>query len=148
MAFRFPLASVLRVRESIEKREERALLSSQSKRTRLVRQIEEVEVRLAEEAKSRDYALRQSLPAGHLHAMLLDEAADSLAKRGLVEMLQELEKRQEKLKSAYLLAHRECETIKNIENTQRNVFQDKQMRLEQKSLDDILIARYRRADRS
>jgi flagellar FliJ protein len=147
MAFRFSLAAVLRVKESIEKREERALQSSQSKRTRLVRQIEEVDVRIAEEARSRNHALRRSLSAGHLHAMLHGEAADSLVKRGLLEMLRELEKQQEELKGAYLIAHRECETIKNVQHTQRNVFQDKQMRLEQKSLDDIFIARYRKSDR-
>ncbi len=142
MAFRFSLAAVLRLKESIERHEELRLQSAESRRAKLVQQIEEMEGKIANEAGLREQSLRESLPAGHLQAMLRQVAAYALMKEDLVEMLCQVERQCEDLKKVYLRAHSQSETLASLRREQQKVFKDKQTKLEQKYLDDIFISRY------
>src|SRR5271165_2847828 len=91
MAFRFPLATVLRVRESIEKREERALQRIQLEMARVARQIEELTVAMAQAHATRNQALRQPVPGSELHEMLWRIESAAQTKSALLVTLQGLE---------------------------------------------------------
>jgi flagellar biosynthesis chaperone FliJ len=91
MAFRFPLATVLRVKESLEKREERALQRIQLEMARVTHQMEELAEAMTRAYAVRNRALQQAMPAGQLHTMLWEAQAAVEAKSALRITLQELE---------------------------------------------------------
>ncbi len=144
MAFKFSLATVLRVRESIERREERALQAIQMEMARIVRQIEELNAAIARAQSERNEALRQTMPAAHLQAMLAQTQAEMATVKALRGTLQGLEERRLKQLKVYQAAHRDHETMIGMRNEQRDAYLQEQARMEQKYLDDIFIARRQR----
>jgi flagellar FliJ protein len=144
MAFRFPLATVLRVRESLEKREERALQRIQLEMARVARRMEDLTEAMTQAYGARNQALQQAIPAGQLHTMLWEAQAAVEAKNALRITLQGLEEQRLKQMKVYLAAHREHETMINLFNEQRNAYEVEQTRAQQKYLDDIFIARRQR----
>jgi flagellar export protein FliJ len=145
MAFRFPLATVLRVRESIEQREERALQRIQRDMARVVRQIEELNAAIVKARDLQDHALLLAIPAGHLHTMLWEAQAAVEGKKALLISLQILDQEREKQMKVYQAAHRDLESLTNMLNEQRSVYQLEQARTQQKYLDDIFMARRHRS---
>jgi flagellar FliJ protein len=145
MAFRFPLATVLRVKESLEKREERELQRIQLEMARVAHQMEELTKAMTKAYEARNHALQQAMPAGQLHTMLWEARSAAEAKNSLRTNLQGLEEQRLKQMKVYLAAHREHETIINLFNEQRNAYEVEQTRAQQKYLDDIFIARRQRA---
>jgi flagellar export protein FliJ len=145
MAFRFPLATVLRVRESIEQREERALQKIQLEMARVAHQIEELNEAMAKAHAAREQALRKAMPGGELQSMLWQVQAAGETKKALLVTLQELEKLRLQQMKVYQAAHRDHETMINMFNEQRDVYEVDQARSQQKYLDDIFMARRHRA---
>jgi flagellar FliJ protein len=144
MAFRFTLASVLRVRESIERREERALRKIQLEMARVSRQIDQVNAAIAQSQNARNQVLQQPTPAGHLQTMLL-EAQRAVEKRNaLLQTLQTLEQQRNKQMQVYQAAHRDHETLINLADEQRAAHELVESRAQQKYLDDIFMARHHR----
>src|ERR1700744_1461099 len=70
MAFRFPLASVLGFRESVERREELALARVQLEMARVQHEIERVTEDLAEAQRKREECMRKAIPAAEVQSML------------------------------------------------------------------------------
>ena len=144
MPFRFPLATVLRVRESLEKREERALQKIQLEMARVSHQIEELTARIAKSHHAREQAMAQPIPARDLHALLWEVQAAGEKKKALYHDLQTLEQQRDQQIKVYREAHRDRETMTDMSNKQRDVYEQEQARAQQKSLDDIFIARRHR----
>jgi hypothetical protein len=145
MAFRFSLASVLRVRESVEQREERGLQRIQLQMARVMRQIEELNDAMAKAHVAREQALRRTMPGGELQSMLWQVQAAVEVKKTLVVKLQELEELRLQQMKVYQAAHRDHETMINMFNEQRDAYDVEHARGEQKYLDDIFMARRHRA---
>jgi flagellar export protein FliJ len=145
MAFRFPLATVLRVKESIEDREERALQKIQLEMARVARQIEDLNGAMEKAHGARELAMRQAIPGSELQSMLWQVEAAGEAKKALVITLQRLEDLRVQQMKTYQAAHRDHETLINLFNEQRSVHEVEQTRAEQKYLDDIFMARRHRA---
>jgi flagellar FliJ protein len=144
MAFRFPLATVLRVKEGLERREERALQRIQLEMARVSHQIEELTAAIERAHAARNQVLQQAVPAGQLHTMLWEARAAEDSKAALRATLQGLEEQRLKQMKVYLAAHREHETMINLFNEQRSAYEVEQTRAQQKYLDDIFIARRQR----
>jgi flagellar FliJ protein len=144
MAFRFSLATVLRVRESIEQREERALQQIQLEIARVLRQIEELSAAIAKAHDTQEDALRQPVPAGYLHGLLWEAQAAVAQREGLLSTLQALEQQRDKQMKIYRAAHRNHETLISMKRDQRNAYELEQARTQQKSLDDLFMARRHR----
>lgn len=144
MAFRFPLASVLRVREIIEQREERALQRIQMEMARISHQIEELTAVIARVYDAQEEALQQPIPAGVLHSLLWEEQAAIERRKVLLSALQTLEQKREKQIKIYQAAHRNHEALISMKNEQRSRYELEQARTQQKSLDDLFIARRHR----
>ena len=145
MPFRFPLATVLRVRESLEKNEERALQKIQLEMARVSHQIEELTAKIAKSHETREQAMAQPIPARDLHTLLWEVKAATEKKKALHHDLQILEQQRDEQIKAYQDAHRDRETMTDMSNKQRDVYEQEQTRAQQKSLDDIFIARRHRS---
>jgi flagellar export protein FliJ len=145
MAFRFPLATVLRYRESIERREERALQKVQLEMARVSHQIEELNAAIARAHSTTEQALQQPMPASHLQSMLWEAQAAEERKNALLKTLQTLDQQREKQMKIYQAAHQDRETLINLFEQQRSVYEQGQVRAQQKFLDDIFIARRHRS---
>ncbi len=145
MAFRFTLATVLRVRESIERREERALRKIQLEMARASRQIDEVDAAIAHSHNARNQLLQQPIPAGQLQTMLWEAQAAVEKRKALLQTLQALEQQRNQQMQAYQAAHRDHETLMNLEDEQRTAYELAEARAQQKYLDDIFLARHHRS---
>lgn len=145
MAFRFSLATVLRYRDSVEKREEIALqkLLMEIARTRL--QIEQLTREIAHAQESLNKALQQPISAVHLRSMIA--AVNFIVDRrtALIESLVPLERQREIQMQAYQAAHRDRKMLSEMAIRQRESYEQERARREQKFVDDIFAARARRS---
>ena len=145
MSFRFSLATVLRIRESLEKREERALQKIQLEMAHVLRQIEELNAEIAKSHKMREQEMAQPIPASHLHMLLWQVQAAGERRGTLFQNLLVLEQQRDQQIKVYQQAHRDRETLTDMSNQQRDIYEQEQARDEQKSLDDIFMARRHRS---
>ncbi|MGA8940619.1 MAG: flagellar FliJ family protein [Acidobacteriaceae bacterium] len=141
MAFRFPLASVLRVRESIERREERALQAIQLDIARLEHHVGALQGATARARDICEEALRQSISAGQLHSLLCEEQSAERELRLTLAQLHTVEQQRDAQRKIYLAAHREREMLTEMRQKQKNLYEKMRSRDEQKKLDDLFIAR-------
>jgi len=144
MPFRFPLASVLRVRESIEKREEVALQAAQLEVARVRRRIDELTDEMRSAWEKRERALKQSTQANHLQAMQVEINAAMEAKKVLVETLQTLRRRRDEHMKIYYIAHTGRQMLTDLMDQKKSAYEQEQVRAEQKTLDLIIAARWQR----
>ncbi len=144
MAFQFSLAAVLRVRESIEEREECALQSIQLDVARARHQIEELSTAIGSAQFAREKALQETISGGHLQALLWEEHAAEQRLRSMLGQLQMLEQTRDKQMQVYQAAHREREMLTDIRKGQKDIYEREWLREEQKRLDDIFMARRHR----
>lgn len=145
MAFRFPLAIILKLRESVEEREERTLQRIQAEMVLVENQIEEQNELIANAFVERERILQKLAPAYRLHAVLGDAQAAEDKKQMLFEQLHLLEQQRQQQVKIYQAAHRDRETLTNMSDAQRGLYELEQARTEQKNLDDIFMARFHRS---
>lgn len=145
MAHRFPLATVLRYRESVEKREELALQQIELAVARLRRTLQQVSDEIAKAQALREKKMRQPLTAFEVQAMLGDVSIALERRRALVTQLHELEERRNQNFQAYQTARRNRRMVDEVLTRQRDAYQVEQVRNEQKFLDDLFGARSQRS---
>ena len=141
MPFQFRLATVLRVRESLEKREERTLQIMQLEIVRVLHRVEALSAAIAYAHEAREQAMQSSIPAGHLHCLLWEEQSAAEQRKHLLDNLQRLELERDLQMKVYQDAHRNREMLTDMLHEQREVYVRESMRNQQKQLDDIFIAR-------
>lgn len=141
MAYRFPLATLLRLREIAEQREERLLGEIQN-------QITQGDNTLADLARQRDgvirlreQALTQRMPGVELinsyeHLQLI-ETLEASAKKHLAK----LTVLREQQLGVYQAANQSTEILREIRDTQRGEFHKQQAKQEQSVLDDNFCSR-------
>ncbi|HVT99996.1 MAG TPA: flagellar FliJ family protein [Acidobacteriaceae bacterium] len=144
MAFRFTLASVLGVRESLERLEELALARIQLEMARVRHEIEKTNADLAEAQRVREESMRKPIPAAQLQSML--HAADAAAERKakLIESLVLLEKQRGEQMRAYQAARRGRQVLSDLREQHLEAWEQEQARTQQKVLDDIFASRNQR----
>jgi len=144
MAFRFPLASVLAFRESLERREELALTKIQLEMARVQHEIEQLTAELVAAQRARDESMRRPIPAAKLQEML--HASDAVAerKKKLQETLAGLEQQRSEQLRAYHAAHRARQVLTDLRIQHHDAWDQRQARAQQKMLDDVFASRSRR----
>jgi flagellar export protein FliJ len=144
VAFRFSLASVLRVRESFERSEELALQKVELELARVQRRIEELGKELDKVIGAREQALQHPTPAYRLREM--QDGIDSLvgAKQALAETLRDLRERRDAQLKRYQVAHNNRRMLTEVRSQQRESYEQQQGRAQQKQLDDLFGARRQR----
>jgi hypothetical protein len=141
MGFRFSLLTVLRFRESVEKREELALQTTQLKIARVRRADEELAAKIAHKYASLELAMQRPLQAQLLQLMLseLNEVVEE--RQTLLLSLDILQQKRKEQLNSYRIAHSERQMLTDIFTQQRNAYEQKQLRAQQKMIDDIFAAR-------
>jgi flagellar export protein FliJ len=144
MGFQFSLAAVLRVRENLERGEERLLQAIQLNVARTLQQVEELSVAIGSAHWKRELALRETMSGGHLQSLLWEEQSAEQRLTSLLSELQLLEQEREKRMKLYQVAHRNREMLTDMLNKKRGIYEREWLRDEQKRLDDIFMARRHR----
>jgi flagellar export protein FliJ len=141
MAFRFSLASVLRVREIAEKREELALERVQFEIVQVQHRIEILSAEINNKHSERDSALQKPIQAIQLQTILSEMNAGIEARKTLLDSLATLQLEREKRMKAYQAAHADRQTLSDILTQQRTAYDREQVRSQQKFLDEIFSSR-------
>lgn len=141
MAFRFTLATVLRFRESVEKREELSLQRILLEMARVQREIEQISNAIVTAQAAREQAMLNPLPASHLHGMLNDAEAAVERKKKLIQALAALEHQHRLQATKYQAAHRDRQMLSDMKAKKRDAYEQERARATQKFLDDIFAAR-------
>jgi flagellar export protein FliJ len=142
MGFRFSLAAVLRLRESIEKREELLLQTLQMGIAQLRRRIELLTNEIEESGQRLHQAMERPLEAWQIQQDISElnraiEARQDL----LLELEVALQKQKEQLK-IYRVAIKERQTLTEMRAEKRAEYDLRQQRLQQRFLDDLFAARF------
>jgi flagellar export protein FliJ len=144
MAFRFPLASVLSYRESLERREEFALQKIQMEMAQVRQTIDQLTGQIAKAQQTIERVMRTALPAVQMQSMLNQANAAVARKRALIASLAVLEQKREQQLSAYQDAHRSRRMLSDMAKQRRDAWEQERVKSQQKFLDDIFAARARR----
>ena len=144
MAFRFTLEQVLRVRESLERREELALQRAEADVVRALRRIEELTQELVRINARRDEAMKQPLHAYELQGMDAETHAALETRKSLLVTLQALQHLRDEQRKVYQAAHNGRRMLTDLEEQHRNEYEQEQVRTQQKRLDDLFAARIQR----
>lgn len=145
MAFRFSLATVLRFRESVEKREELALQKLLLEMARVRRQIEQATEEIAAAQTARNNAMRQALPALQLQSMIYDANLAVDRRKALLSSLEALDQQRIAQTDVYQTAHRDRQMLSDMATRQRDAYDQERARAEQRFLDDIFAVRAQRS---
>jgi len=145
VAFRFPLASVLRLRKTIERRAEVSLKSAQLEVARARRRIDELTGEMAKPWQDREKALGASTPANRLQLMQVEINAAIEARRILFETLQTLKLQRDAQMKAYQTAHRGRQVLTDLETQYRDLYEQEELRRQQKQVDEIFASRWLRS---
>lgn len=144
MPFRFPLASVLRMRESIENREEVALQKIHLEVARVRRRIDELTEEMTKACHERERDLQNSIRANRLQTMQLEINAAVEAKQILSETMQTLKHQRDAQMKIYKAAHNGRQMLTDLMAQKKGMYEQEQTRLQQKAIDDIVAARWQR----
>lgn len=145
MPFHFPLAAVLRYRESMEQREHLAL-------ERLQQEIARIEVRMRQIGGVRSTAtqavlaeLTRGTRAADVQAAYEHQRALEQQHEALQTLLQELKKQWRQQLVIYELARRNRETVENLRQRQLDAYSREQAKHQQAVIDDLFLMRRRRS---
>jgi flagellar export protein FliJ len=136
---------VLRFRESIEEREELALKKVEFELARVRRRIDELTQELAKASDERDAALQKSMEAFRLKNWQDEMNASSETKQILVETLATLKSQRDAQMRLYQAARVNRRTLTDLQKQQQGLWEQEQVRIEQKQLDDIFSSRLQRS---
>lgn len=141
MAFRFSLETLLRFRQSLERRQE-ILLQAANQRVALARsEIENLERYLEYRRTTRSAELNRGAFASELQFEILGD--DALRKRGQVldQELSRLQALRDQELDRFHKARADREAVESIRDRQRIAYNEDQKRRAQRHLDDLFLMR-------
>jgi flagellar protein FliJ len=141
MSFQFPLAAVLRYRESIEQREYFTLEKIQQEVTRVERMIRRVEEDSSTAAQTRAAELAQGIRGAEVQAAYEYQKALEQQRTALQALWQELKMKWRQQLASYELARRNRETLEKLREKQFDAHSREQAKREQAVIDDIFLSR-------
>jgi len=141
MAFKFSLATVLRLREIAEEREERLLMQIRQQMAQSQQELADLDTRCAAVIAQRESELTGQIPATELQDSYMQITVLEERKKIVREHLMKLETLRVQQMKVYETAHRNLEVIEQIREEKLEIFQRQQVRLEQHVMDDNFAAR-------
>jgi flagellar export protein FliJ len=107
--------------------------------------IDELSDEMAKACQEREKDLRNSTSATCLQAKQAEISAAIEAKETLLETLQALNLQRVNQLKAYQAAHKDCQALTDLRAQQKNLYEQEEMRRQQKQLDDIFVSRWLRS---
>jgi flagellar export protein FliJ len=141
MAFKFSLATVLRLREIAEEREERLLMQIRQQMAQSQQELAELDARSVAVIAQRESELTNQIPATELQDSYMRISMLEERKKIVRERLAKLETLRIQQMKIYETAHRDKEVIEQIREEKLELFQREQVRREQRDMDDNFAAR-------
>ena len=141
MAFRFSLATVLRVRGIIEEREEALLQKILFDISKIFEDLERIDVQLAETDASRQADVLKPYIGLQVHASYGEVKELKQRRKDLAAQIQELEQARDSQLIVYEAARRGREMLTDMREKKRTAYDSDRSKREQKVLDDNYIAR-------
>jgi len=143
MAYRFTLAAVLKLRESIEERDLHLLELTQHEIAHKLRLLE-----ITQEQEQAEIATRERELSAGTYAALVDvvEAVQRRLRERQREMeksLAELQLRRQKQLATYESSRRDRQVLSELRDRQREEYDARAARHEQRVADDMFLARHR-----
>jgi flagellar export protein FliJ len=145
MGFRFSLAAVLSVKQSIEKREDIALQRTQLQIARTRRNIQELDDEIARANEMREKELQRTIQGNRLQSIQLEIDEAKGKKEEQIASLESLKHQRDLQMKTYRLAHSERQIFTDLLTQQKSAYEHEQLRIQQKRLDDIVTSRWRRS---
>ena len=141
MSFQFPLAAVLRYRESIEQREHLALEKIQQDIVRVELRISQAENDCSAASQNRLAELAHGTRAAVMQSAYEYQRALEQQLEALQSVLQELKIKWRQQLSCYEVARRNRETLEKLREKQLEAYRREQTKREQAVIDDLFLAR-------
>jgi flagellar protein FliJ len=141
MSFQFPLAAVLRYRESLEQREYFALERLQQEVTRVEQSIRQVQGDCSTATQNRAAELAQGIRGAEVKTAYDYQSALEQQLEGLQALLQQLKIKWRQQLATYDLARRNRETLEKLREKQLDAYSREQAKREQAVIDDLFLAR-------
>ena len=144
MGFKFSLATVLRLREIAEEREERLLGQILYRIVQGRQNLLDIAERRQKITNNRETELQTHTLAAQLQSFYGQLEAMDLAKKQAEEQLVKLEALRNQQLVIYSAAHRDREVLAGMRTEQKEKYQAARVMREQKDMDDNFISRMRR----
>lgn len=141
MAFHFPLSTILRLRESLEKQELQRLQKLVRDLAQIRGEIESIDQGI--EAARREVVEQAStgISGAELHAAALSEFALLQMRSNLIAKRDELERARKDQQARYNHARQRREILSNLRDRQLAAYQHEQNRKEQQLTDELFLMR-------
>ena len=144
MTFRFSLATVLRVREIAEEKEERLLTQILSQIAKTQQELHELKAQVDMLLRRSEDELASSISAAQLHITYGHMRALELMQKDVAEQLVKLESLRDQQMKVYAAARRSREVLSELREAQMERFRYDLLRQEQALMDDNFAARWNR----
>ena len=141
MAFYFPLATVLRVRQIVEEREASLLRRILSEIEKTIDLINKSDVEGVRANASRRTDVLKSFRGSAIHAAYGEVEAIKLKKQEHKAKLERLEELRDKQLIVYRTARRNREMLADMQVKKRRIYESQETRHEQSAIDDNYAAR-------
>jgi len=141
MAFRFPLESVLRLRQNLEHQQELLLYQANQKVFTLTRQIEELDAGMAENARHQSARLQSGVSAAELQFDLLCHSVLQQWRHDLETKLSTAQSQRDVQAESFRQARQQREVIETLRHHQFQLYQHRETRQEQRRADDLFLLR-------
>jgi flagellar FliJ protein len=142
MSFQFPLAAVLRYRESLEQREHLALEKIQQEVSRVELKIRQAEEKFSAAAQNRAAQLAHGVPAIEVQTAYEYLRAVEQQLEALQNLLKEVKMKWRQQLASYELARRNRETLERLREKQFEAYGRQHAKREQAVIDDIFLSRH------
>jgi flagellar export protein FliJ len=144
MAFKFSLNTILKYREELEKREERALEQCRETLASLETKLAEIKEHRYRSIVERELLLERGILGDDLHHAMerqqqLEKLEDDFQKQVSNALLD-----YETQMKLFLAARQKREILDELKNTQRDFYTAQQNRRDQHTVDEIFMARFNR----
>jgi flagellar export protein FliJ len=141
MAFKFSLATVLRLREIADEREERLLMQIRQQMAQSHQELVDLDARCEAVVAHRESQLAAQIPATELQDSYMQLSVLEERRKTVREHLTKLEALRVQQMKVYETAHRNREVIEQIREEKLDLFQREQVRRDQHLMDDNFSAR-------
>jgi flagellar FliJ protein len=147
MAFRFTLAPLLRLRQSIERQRTLKLQGANLHVSRAQEKLAQLERSLSDSAQSDSTALQAGRTGAELQFASVLRENLHLFRQELQSDIRKLELLRQQALAEYHQAYREREVLETLRARQRRTYQQEQLRRQQRELDaTYLLQRWHRQD--
>jgi flagellar export protein FliJ len=146
MAFRFSLAAVLKLRQSLEQQEYFKLLKLQQEITNIEGEIHQTEEQELQAEVGRTLELAHGLPAGHLQDSYEKSLAWTRLRETLKLKLKETEARRRQQLVTYRTVRQGREILEKIRERQHSEYIRDRNKRQQALIDDLFLSHFKRDD--